>query len=80
MDGMRFAELAVLLKLDTIGIVLLIFVSIVISLLALRACKSDLITARILSHVSLRLYLQSKIAPLTRRCYIMLSDTKTIVN
>ena len=80
MDGMRFAELAVLLKLDTIGIVLLIFVSIVISLLALRACKSDLITARAFSHVSLRLYLQSKIAPLTRRCYIMLSDTKTIVN
>ena len=64
MDGVRLAELAVFFKLDTIGIVLLILVGIVIPLLAYRARKSDLVTARILSHLGPPPVLQSKIAPL----------------
>ena len=54
MDGVRLAKLAVFFKLDTIGIVLLILVGIVIPLLADRACESNLVAARVLSHVFLR--------------------------
>ncbi len=53
MNSMRLAELAILLKLDTIGIVLLVLKRIVIPLLADRAGKSYFVSAGV-SHVSLR--------------------------
>ncbi len=55
---MSLAELAILFKLDTIGIVLLVLIGIVIPLLANGASKSDLVPIGAFSHVSLRLYAQ----------------------
>lgn len=50
MSGMLFAEFAILLHLEPFGIVLLIFKSIVISLLAFRTCQSNLISCAFCSH------------------------------
>ena len=41
MDRILLAESAILLELDTIGIVLLVLRGIVVSLFALRACEYD---------------------------------------
>ena len=52
MNRVLTAERAVLLKLESLGIVLLILICLIISLLALFACECELVTCTCLSHCS----------------------------
>ena len=45
------AELAVLHELQSVGVIFLVFLCVIVSLLALGACESDL-DARLISHIA----------------------------